>query len=58
MNLLQKIKFIYPSVVDSDFDTVVLLRDNSDGRGAYIDRWDHPSLPRPTEEQLAALEAK
>jgi len=29
------------------------LQNDSDGRGDYIAAWDHPTLPRPTEEQLA-----
>jgi hypothetical protein len=26
---------------------------DSDGKGDYIAKWEHPTLPRPTEEQLA-----
>lgn len=26
---------------------------NSDGKGDYIAKWEHPTLPRPTDEQLA-----
>jgi len=25
-----------------------------DGNGDYIAKWDHPTLPRPTEDQLNA----
>jgi hypothetical protein len=53
MNLYDKIKTIYPQLVDADFMTVITLQNDSDGRGDYIAKWDHPTLPRPTEEQLA-----
>ena len=53
MNLYEKIKAIYPELTDRDFMTVIRLQNDSDGRGDYIAAWDHPTLPRPTEEQLA-----
>jgi hypothetical protein len=51
--LYDKIKTLYPQLVDSDFMTVITLQNDSDGRGDYIAKWNHPTLPRPTEEQLA-----
>lgn len=59
MTLLEKIIAIYPDLTIRDFYPMVgtiELRDDSDGRGAYISRWQHPTHPRPTDEQLAALE--
>ncbi len=53
MNLYEKIKALYPELTDRDFITVITLQDDSDGRGDYIAAWEHPTLPRPTEEQLA-----
>ena len=53
MNLSQKIKTIYPQLTDNDFLTVITLQNDSDGKGDYIAKWEHPTLPRPTEEQLA-----
>ena len=53
MTLYEKIKTIYPELVDRDFYTVIILQNDSDGRGDYIAKWEHPSLARPTEEQLA-----
>ena len=53
MNLYEKIKAIYPDLTDMDFVTVIRLQNDSDGRGDYIAKWEHPTLPRPTEEQLA-----
>lgn len=53
MTLYEKVKALYPELEDKDFMTVIILQDDSDGRGAYISKWEHPTLPRPTEEQLA-----
>lgn len=53
MNLYDKIKALYPELTDSDFLTVIRLQNDSDGRGDYIAFWEHPTLARPTEEQLA-----
>lgn len=53
MTLYEKIKAIYPELADQDFVTVIALQNDSDGRGDYIAKWEHPTLVRPTEEQLA-----
>jgi hypothetical protein len=55
MTLYEKIKIIYPQLEDKDFMFIVgtiLLQNDSDGKGDYIAKWDHPTLPRPTEAQL------
>jgi hypothetical protein len=51
--LYNKIKQIYPELEDKDFLTTIYLQNNSDGKGDYIAKWDHPTLAKPTEEQLA-----
>jgi hypothetical protein len=48
-----KIMKLYPSLTPQDFLTVITLQNDSDGKGDYIAKWEHPTLPRPTEEQLA-----
>jgi hypothetical protein len=53
MTLYDKIKALYPSLTDRDFTTTITLQNDSDGRGDYIKSWSHPTLARPTEEQLA-----
>ena len=56
MNLYEKIISLYPALTAEDFigrKATILLQDNSDGNGAYIAKWEHPTLPRPTAEQLA-----
>jgi hypothetical protein len=54
MNLYDKIIALYPELATYDFAFgVIMLRNDSDGKGDYIAKWEHPTLPRPTEEQLA-----
>ena len=53
MTLYDKLIQIYPSLTMQDFMTVITLQNDSDGKGDYIAKWEHPTLPRPTEEQLA-----
>jgi hypothetical protein len=53
MSLYEKIKAIYPELIDADFLDSIRLQNDSDGRGDYIAKWEHPTLARPTEEQLA-----
>lgn len=52
--LYDKIKSIYPQLEDKDFLTVITLQNDSDGKGDYIAKWDHPTLAKPTDEQLGA----
>jgi hypothetical protein len=52
MTLYEKIKALYPQLQDVDFLTVITLQNDSDGRDDYIAKWEHPTLARPTEEQL------
>jgi hypothetical protein len=52
--LIQKIKTIYPELADFDFaKNVITLQNDSDGKGDYIAKWEHPTLARPTDEELA-----
>jgi XkdW protein len=53
MSLYEKIIALYPELTDNDFMTVIRLQNDSDGKGDYIAKWDHPTLPRPTDEELA-----
>ena len=57
MSLVNKIKQIHPSLTSDDFDVTVkgtiMIQNDSDGKGDYIKEWNHPSLSKPTEEQLA-----
>jgi len=52
MTLYEKIKAIYPELQDADFINTIRLQNDSDGKGDYIARWEHPTLTRPTQTQL------
>jgi hypothetical protein len=56
MTLYDKIMALYPELIQQDFLSVICLQNDSDGKGDYIAAWDHPTLPRPTDEQLGATE--
>jgi hypothetical protein len=49
--MYEKIITLYPSLTTEDFLTVITLQ--NDGKGDYIAKWEHPTLAKPTEEQLA-----
>lgn len=51
--LYEKIMALYPQLEQQDFLTVIRLQNDSDGRGDYIAEWNHPTLSRPTDEELA-----
>jgi len=51
--LYDKIMALYPSLTQQDFLTVIILQNDSDGKGDYIAKWEHPTLARPTDEELA-----
>lgn len=55
MNLYEKIITIYPTLTQRDFLTVITLQNDSDGKGDYIAKWGHPTLSRPTDEQLGTV---
>ena len=51
--LYDKIMALYPSLTQQDFLIVITLQNDSDGKGDYIKNWEHPTLAKPTDEQLA-----
>jgi hypothetical protein len=54
--MFEKIKSMYPQLTDNDFHPLrgtITLQNDSDGKGDYIAKWEHPTLARPTAEQLA-----
>ncbi len=54
ISLYDKIVAIYPELASFNFASgVITLQNDSDGRGDYIAKWEHPTLPRPTDEELA-----
>ena len=55
MTLYEKIITIYPELSVNDFKSysgAIELRNDSDGNGDYIAKWEHPTLAQPTKEQL------
>jgi hypothetical protein len=55
MGLQDKIKALYPQLIEEDFMPnrgTIQVQNDSDGRGDYIAKWEHPTLPRPTDEEL------
>jgi XkdW protein len=55
MNLYEKIKTLYPDLQSANFTSVIILQNDNDGKGDYIAKWDHPTLPRPTQDQLDGI---
>ena len=55
MTLYDKIMALYPSLTQEDFLTTIRLQNDSDGNGDYIAKWEHPTLKKPTDEQLAKI---
>ena len=53
MSLYEKIIALYPELVEYDFAMGdITLQNDSNGKGDYIAQWNHPTLTRPTQEQL------
>ncbi len=56
MILYEKIIFLYPELETFDFASgVITLQNDLDGRGDYIAKWEHPTLAKPTQEQLDGI---
>jgi hypothetical protein len=56
MTLFEKLVDLYPTLTPEDFRPAlgtIRLQNDSDGKGDYIAVWDHPTLARPTEQELA-----
>ena len=53
--MYEKIIALYPELSIADFSPstgTISLQDNSDGNGPFIAAWNHPTLAKPTEDQL------
>jgi hypothetical protein len=50
-NSAARILKIYP---DANLESEIIVRDDSDGAGAYIAQWNDPR-PQPTEAELLAV---
>jgi len=58
MTLYEKITTLYTELTDADFapEGTIMLQNDSDGRGDYIKEWNHPTLAKPTQEQLDGVQ--
>ena len=52
MTLYEKIIALYPELSTFDFSNGLIILQN-DGAGDYIAKWEHPTLAKPTDEELA-----
>lgn len=52
MTLAEKIKSIYPELTNEDFRVKIRLQNDADSNGDYIAEWEHPTLVKPTKEEL------
>ena len=54
--LYEKLIKLYPELTIDDFSPnngTIIIQNDSDNKGDYIAKWEHPTLAKPTEEQLA-----
>ena len=54
--MFEKIIKLYPELTSDDFHPLrgtIIVQNDSDGKGDYIAKWEHPTLAKPTAEQLA-----
>ena len=58
MTLYEKITTLYTDLTDADFapEGTIMLQNDSDGKGDYIREWNHPTLAKPTQEQLDGVQ--
>ena len=52
---MEKIIHLRPNLTKDDFgpdEDKIVMQDNSDGNGPYIAHWNHPTLAKPTQEEL------
>lgn len=57
-SLYQQIVNLYPELseqINLFANGTICLQDDSNGNGPYLAAWKHLTLPKPTQEQLAAF---
>ena len=56
MTLYEKIISLYPELTGIPLmDVKIHLKNDSDGKGDYIAKWEHPTLAQPTKEELDGI---
>ena len=53
MTLMDKLIAIYPELTEWDFVSRIVIADRKDGNGEVLVEWNHPTLAKPTDEELA-----
>ena len=58
MTLYEKITTLYTELTNADFapEGTIMLQNDGDGNGDYIKEWNHPTLTKPTQEQLDGVQ--
>ena len=59
MTLFEKIKQLRNTLTDEDFGPTggtIVLQNDSDGKGDYIKEWNHPTVTRPTTQELDGVQ--
>ena len=59
MTLYEKIKQLRNTLTDEDFNPLtgtIVLQNDSDGKGDYILEWNHPTVTRPTQQELDGVQ--
>lgn len=55
IDIWAKLVELYPELTDADFNPQtgsIGLRNDADGFGTYIEKWEHPTLERPADADL------
>jgi hypothetical protein len=55
MTLYEKVMAIYPQITNREMLECIRFQNDSDGKGDYIAKWNHPTYPKPTDAQLAEI---
>ena len=52
--MFEKLLKIYPTLTVEDISPrgTIIIQNDSDGKGDYIAKWEHPTLAKPTEDEL------
>jgi hypothetical protein len=53
--MFEKLLKLYPELTISDFAPfgTIFIQNDSDDKGDYIAKWEHPTLAKPTDEELS-----
>ena len=55
MSLVNKIMSLYPELTIKDFEKNIIIKNDLNSDGEYIDEWNHETLSKPTQSQVSIL---